>query len=151
MICFNHFFSLYNFFNRELKRQIKTELNTKIIYICTNRKNTSSKNSNGVTIAQIATGCRGTRETNPRTNTRHAACWETSEETPLCPGCWKASTAAGSARLQLEYTLSLQVGVCVVAPEALGVLAHVAALGARLRRRDQPVEQTLVATDGSLR
>lgn len=64
---------------------------------------------------------------------------------------WKASTAAGSARLQLEYTLSLQVGVCVVAPEALGVLAHVAALGARLRRRDQPVEQTLVATDGSLR
>lgn len=37
-----------------------------------------------------------------------------------------------------------------MATEALGVLAHVAALGARLWRRDQPVEQTLVATDGSL-
>lgn len=49
-----------------------------------------------------------------------------------------------------EYTLSLKVGVCIMATEALGVLAHVAALGARLRRGDQPGEHTLVATNGSL-
>lgn len=30
----------------------------------------------------------------------------------------------------LENPLALQVGICVVAPEALGVLAHVAAFGA---------------------
>lgn len=34
--------------------------------------------------------------------------------------------------------------------QALGVLAHVAALGARLRRRDQAGEDALVAADGSL-
>ena len=37
-----------------------------------------------------------------------------------------------------------------MAAEALGVLAHVATLWARLWRRDQPGEQTLVATNGSL-
>lgn len=32
----------------------------------------------------------------------------------------------------LENPLALQVGICVVAPKALGVLAHVAAFGAGL-------------------
>ena len=62
---------------------------------------------------------------------------------------WLLPTARG-IQVELEYALSLQVGVCVVAAEALGVLAHVAALGARLRRRDQPGEDALVATDGGL-
>lgn len=38
-----------------------------------------------------------------------------------------------------------------MATETLGVLAHVATLGARLRRRDQPGEDTFVAPGGSLR
>ena len=37
-----------------------------------------------------------------------------------------------------------------MATKALGVLAHVAALRARLWRWDQPGEHTLVATNGSL-
>lgn len=55
-----------------------------------------------------------------------------------------------SVRPQLEDALPLQEGVCVVAAEALRVLAHVAALGARLRRRDEVREDALVASDRSL-
>lgn len=62
---------------------------------------------------------------------------------------WLLPTARG-IQVELEYTLSLQVGVCVMATEALGVLAHVAALGAWLWRWDQPGEHALVATNGCL-
>lgn len=58
--------------------------------------------------------------------------------------------AVRSVQLELENALPLQVGVCVVAAEALGVLAHVAALGARLRRRDEVREDALVASDRGL-
>lgn len=37
-----------------------------------------------------------------------------------------------------------------MAAEALGMLAHVSSLGARLWRRDQAGEHALVSTDGSL-
>lgn len=36
-------------------------------------------------------------------------------------------------QLYSEYTLTFKVGVCIVTTEALGVLAYVATLGARLR------------------
>lgn len=72
------------------------------------------------------------------------------EEMPLCPGCWLATPTARSIQLYLKYTLSLQVGVCIVAPKALRMLAHVAPFRARLRRWDQPGEHTLVATNRSL-
>lgn len=61
-----------------------------------------------------------------------------------------ATHTARSPLLHSENTLSLQVGVCVMATKTLGVLAHIAALRARLRRWDQTGEHTLVATDGSL-
>lgn len=61
-----------------------------------------------------------------------------------------ATRAAGSSRLCLKNALPLKVGVCIMATKALGVLAHVAALGARLRRWDQAGKHALVATNGSL-
>lgn len=60
------------------------------------------------------------------------------------------SQLLGGVQLKLENALPLQVGVCVVTAQALGVLAHVAALGARLRRRDEVREDALVASDGGL-
>lgn len=50
----------------------------------------------------------------------------------------------------LENPLPLQVGVCVVAAEALGVLAHVAALWAGLRRGQQVGRTAFVATQWGL-
>lgn len=44
----------------------------------------------------------------------------------------------------------LKVRVCIMATEALGVLAHIAALRAWLRRWDEAGESALVATNGSL-
>lgn len=61
-----------------------------------------------------------------------------------------ATHTARSIQLYLEYTLSLKVGVCIMATKALGVLAHIAAFRARLWRWDQPGEHALVATNGSL-
>lgn len=61
-----------------------------------------------------------------------------------------ATHTARSIQLHLENALSLKVGVCIMATKALGVLAHIAALRARLRRWDQAGEHTLVAANGSL-
>jgi len=69
---------------------------------------------------------------------------------PLRPGCRMATLTARGIQLYSEYTLTLKVGVCIVTTKALGMLAHVATLGARLRRRDQPGEHALVASDGRL-
>lgn len=49
-----------------------------------------------------------------------------------------------------EYTFTLQVGVCIVTAEALGVLPYVAALWAWFWGRDEPGEHALVASNGSL-
>lgn len=61
-----------------------------------------------------------------------------------------ATHTARSIQLHLEYTLSLKVGVRIMAAEALRMLAHVSTLRARLWRWDQSGEHTLVATNGSL-
>lgn len=49
-----------------------------------------------------------------------------------------------------EYTLSLQVGVRVMAAKALGMLAHIASLWARLRRWDQAGKNALLAAHWGL-
>lgn len=69
---------------------------------------------------------------------------------PLCPGSCMAAHTERSIQLQLEDALSLKVGVCIMTTEALGVLAHVAALRTWLWRWDQAGEYTLVASNGSL-
>ena len=53
--------------------------------------------------------------------------------------------------LGLEDALAFQVGVSIVTPQALGVLAHVGPLRAWLWRGDEMGKQALVATDWSLR
>lgn len=50
----------------------------------------------------------------------------------------------------LENPLALQVGICVVAAQALGVLAHVAAFGAGLGRGQQVGKAAFLATQGGL-